>query len=63
MIFSKKLHKYIDKQYIQVTQNIYLLLTEFEGLTVNYGLRFSLSIYGPGAKRVGQISKAKNKGP
>ena len=41
----------------------YLLLTEFEGRTVNYGPRFSPSIYGPSAKRAGHKSKGKNKGP
>ena len=43
--------------------NKYLLLTEFEGRTVNYGPRFSPSIYGPSAKRAGHKSKGKNKGP
>ena len=41
----------------------YLLLTEFEGRTVNYGPRFSPSIYGPSAKCAGHKSKGKNKGP
>ena len=43
--------------------NKYLLLTEFEGRSVNYGPRFSPSIYGPSAKRAGYKSKGKNKGP
>ena len=43
--------------------NTYLWLTEFEGHTVNYGLRFSPLIYGPSAKRTGHKSKGKNKGP
>ena len=40
-------------------RSINLFLTEFEGRTVYYGLRFSPSIYGPSAKR----AKGKNKGP
>ena len=44
-----------------VARETYLLLTEFEGRTVNYNLRFSPSIYGPRAKRVGQKSKGKNR--
>ena len=39
------------------------LLTEFEGRTVNYGLRFSPLINGPSAKGVGHKSKGKDKGP
>ena len=39
----------------------YLLLTEFEGHTVNYSPRFSPSIYGPSAL-AGYKSKGKNKG-
>ena len=35
----------------------YLLLTEFEGRTVNYRPSFSPSIYGPSAKRAGYKSK------
>ena len=44
------------------TRGKYLLLTEFEGRTVNYGPCFSLPIYGPSAKRAGRKSKGKNKG-
>ena len=54
-IYSKKLeHIYI---YIHVSQyKKYLLLTEFEGHTVNYRPSFSPSIYGPKAKRAGHKS-------
>ena len=43
--------------------NIYLLLTEFKGRTVNYGPRFSPSIYmyGPSVKRLGHNSKGKTR--
>ena len=41
----------------------YLLLTEFKGRTVNYGPRFSPSIYGPSPKHAGHKSKGKNKVP
>ena len=41
----------------------YLLLTEFEGLTVNYNPHFSPSIYGPSKKHAEFKSKGKNKGP
>ena len=41
----------------------YLLLTEFEGRTINYGPRFPPSIYGPSATCAGHKSKGKNKGP
>ena len=43
--------------------NTYLLITKFQGRTVNYGPRFSPSIYGPSAKRAGHKSNGKNKGP
>ena len=41
----------------------YLLLTEFEGRTVSYGPRFSPSIYGPRASRLGHKSKGENEDP
>ena len=37
-----------------------LLLTDFEGPTVGYGHIFSLSIYGPRAKRASHEFKRKN---
>ena len=43
--------------------NIYLLLTKFEGRTVNYSPSFSPSIYCLSAKRAGHKSKGKNKVP
>ena len=39
----------------------YLLLAEFSVRTVNYGLSFSPSIYGPGAKCVGHKSMEKTR--
>ena len=42
-----------------VAGHTYLLLTKFEGYTVNYGLRFSPSIYDPSAKCAGHKSKRK----
>ena len=44
-----------------IKKNTYLLLTEFKGRTVIYGPRFSPSIYGPSAKRVGHKSKGKTR--
>jgi len=38
----------------------YLLLTQFEGRTVNYRPSFSPSSYGPSVKRTGHKSKGKN---
>ena len=42
-------------------KDLYLLLTEFEGRTANYGPRFSHSIYGPSALRSGHKSKGKTR--
>ena len=39
----------------------YLLLTEFEGHTLSYGV-FSPSTYGPSAKHAGHKSKGKKRG-
>ena len=38
-----------------------ILLTEFEVLTLSYGPSFSLSIYGPSAKRAGYNYKSSGK--
>ena len=48
---------------MRISCMLYLLLTESERRTVNYGPRFSPSIYGPSFKRPGHKSKGKNKGP
>ena len=40
----------------------YLLITEFESRTVNYGPSFSPSIYGSSAKRAGHKSKRDKRG-
>ena len=52
----------LNQSSLSSVQGTYLLLTEFEGCTVNYGLRFSPSIYGPSTKRAGYKLKGQNKG-
>jgi len=47
----------------RVISTIYLLLTEFEDLTVSYGPSFSPSIYGPSAKRASHESRWENEDP
>ena len=47
----RKYNRYTQIYVFKFSENIYLLLTEFEARTVSYGPSFSPSIYGPSGKK------------